>query len=158
MLGALIAFLGLFAVTGSFSLLTPLSASPDEPDHWRQAYAVWSGQANLVGDPDPEDPATTGTYRVPEYMEGYLALCTYQKVTVTADCAPSPGGDELVAAGSSAYVYPPTFYLATGWVTKLLDGAPALYGLRLASGAAFAAIVGLVVGLLRHAGAGTRSR
>ena len=157
LLGALIAFLGLFAITGAFSLLTPLSASPDEPDHWRQAYAVWSGQASLVGTPDPGEPSTTGNYMIPEYMQGYLAQCTYQQSTVTADCALSTGGSELVAGGSSAYAYPPAFYLATGWVARLLDGTPALYGMRLASGAAFAAIVAMTVGLLRQAGAGWRA-
>ena len=36
-LAGILAFVGFLIITSTFALLTPLSASPDEPDHWRQA-------------------------------------------------------------------------------------------------------------------------
>ena len=143
----LVAFAGLMIITSCFALLTPLSASPDEPDHWRQAYGYWTGQAPLLfGAAEGE-----AVYLVPESMSGYLAQCTYQQPTVSADCLPEVGGNNLVEDYSIAKLYPPAFYASVGWVGRLFEGETALYGLRLTAAALFSALVAAAMALMFRA-------
>lgn len=156
--------MGVFMAAASFGLLTPLSASPDEPEHWRQAYAVWSGQTPLIGGaeaafrlPEEESRPPEGQYLIPQYMTGYLARCTYQQRSVSASCVPRAEGDGLVVGSSSARSYPPSHYVAVGWVAKFLSGEQALYGMRIASASLLAGLVGLSVMLLTSGSDGAGS-
>ncbi len=120
-----------FALTAvSWSLATPLSASPDEPAQIIKAASVVRGQ--LIGDPT-HAPAVRRV-QVPLGLSQSPALtCYVNHPSTSAGCLPRiPNGSELVSADTSAGLYNPLYYA--------LVGAPSLF-----TGDTTAAILGMRV-------------
>ncbi|MFZ5872247.1 MAG: DUF2142 domain-containing protein, partial [Actinomycetota bacterium] len=129
------AILGFLFLASAFALAAPLGSSPDEPDHWRFAYAVQTGQ-DYAG----------GTVAVPLSLDGFPAACVNMNRDVSASCVPDiePTQQE-VEAFTSAWTYPPVYYWLTGWPLLLDTGEIGLLGVRVASAALSALLVGVAL-------------
>ncbi len=123
----------LFLLMACFSIATPPGASPDEPAHAMRAYAAAHGQ--LIG---PDSTTVTGTMdlQVSRYfakLESHMP-CFKRAVTVTPACvAPISDPNATTTGHSSTNINTPVFYVAVGWPSLVLQGAKALYGMRLVS-------------------------
>lgn len=136
-------FLLVFGVYASWSLATPMFASPDEPAHMIRAEAIVRGDAAGRG-------VDSGgrAYNVSPMFRANVG-CFAFKPNATAAClaVPSDGADTLVV--SSAASYPPGFHLAVGWPSLVADGLGSLYLMRLANAFACAMLTSLAISTLR---------
>jgi Predicted membrane protein (DUF2142) len=129
---------GLWAVT------SPLMSVPDEPAHAIRAVAVWQGEiaGHQVGGQDG------GAVQVQDRVPKAYALlhqepeCFKGKPAVAASCAPSVGtATAATEVYSPAGWYPPLYYVAVGWPSRLLSPYRALVAMRLCSVAISAALL-----------------
>ena len=118
-------------LAASWSLATPIAASPDEPAHIVKAASVVRGQ--LVG----EASFLGHVVQVPRYIASTQSeTCFAFKPEVTADCAvplPGPGG-EIVDGTTTAGLYNPVYYALVGWPSLLASDASGIYAMRIVSG------------------------
>jgi hypothetical protein len=131
---ALVTFLILGTLSTLWSLASPLMSIPDEPSHTTKAVAVARGQLQAQDSGKQGDPAIV---KVPGYVADLGSqLCFAFKSNVSASCSPDIDGQNkaLVSAPTTAGNYNPLYYLLVGLPSRLLSGAPALYGMRIASG------------------------
>lgn len=134
----------------------PLGSVPDEPAHIIKAASIWQGQ--LRGETVPLDPVhlpldiTAERLRVPySYSQVEPNTCNAFSPEAPASCAPPmPSGDHVVIALSAAGPYPPLFYAAVGWPSRLFDASVGVYVMRLVSAAACAALTSLALIALRR--------
>jgi hypothetical protein len=121
----------LFVLMALWSVATPLMASPDEPAHVIRAAAVVRGE--FVGNPSTRVPGSTDV-TVPKYVadaNNYPACYAFRS-EVSARCEPWPSHDDReVSSTTTATLNSPVFYALTGLPSLVLDGAPALYAMRL---------------------------
>lgn len=138
-------FAVLFGLMTVWALATPLYAVPDEASHSIRAAAAVRGE--IVG--------TDSKFQVPPYLtipgaqNTGVVSCYAGRTDRTPACTGEPDeGERLRSTWSTADTNSPVYYLAVGLPTLVLDGAPALYGMRILSAAltalAFAAIAVLL--------------
>lgn len=150
----LLAFVTYFGLISAWALATPISASPDEPEHVHKAAAVVRGEI-IVDDPP------TGMRPYVSAPEGMLSaskrdLCYAFQPTVTADCAQTPQGSaEQVEVRSGAARYNPAYYAVVGLPSLAWPNATGIYLMRLVSGALCA---GLLASAMASAASWRRSR
>ena len=138
------AFAGVGLAVASWSIATPLMASPDEPAQAIQAGAAVRGQIDepLVAGPVGRWSKVT----VPEYLAsaGTVPACFSFKTSVSAGCAPSlSDGDAPAQAVTQFSNYPPLYFLVVGLPTLAMHGARAVYAMRMAGALLDAALLAL---------------
>lgn len=134
-------FAALFVLLGAWSVATPIYAVPDEASHTVRATAAVRGE--FVGDG--------------KYFEapGYLYIpgagsCYWGKLDQTPSCVgASPYGSDLRRTLSTAGTNSPVYYAWTGLPSLVLNGVPAILGMRLLSAALVAALLAATAVLLR---------
>lgn len=134
----------LLTVLWSFS--TALGGSPDEPAHVVKAVAVADLQFNtnaewVAGGFGSSLPLTR--VRVPR---AFLKLgperwCWAGKLAVPASCMARLQDNEVVDGATYVGAYPPTYYLAVGWPSRLLSPQRAVYAMRVVSALLAAALL-----------------
>jgi hypothetical protein len=128
----------LFSVAGTaWSLATPLFGGPDEP------YQVVRAVAIVHGQPAGQIVKSSGYYsvlqgvRIPAYYgtANDIPKCFAHKPDVAANCAhPFTATDRTTAEVlTSTALYPPLYHALVGAPSLVLDGARAVYGMRLLS-------------------------
>jgi hypothetical protein len=121
--------LGLLLIEIGWVLAVPPFRGVDEWDHAYRASAVAHGQWVT-----PPTAATRGTGAIvraqPDIVEAARAECERLDYTGDAECVGQPT-EEYVEIASGAGRYHPVFYAVVGLPTLVLDGATALYGMRL---------------------------
>jgi hypothetical protein len=146
------AFACFFGLAGTWALASPLFSVPDEPAHLVKAAAVARGQ--LTGRKVPvHDEGEGSIFRggfttvvdVPysyTWQTSRIPNCFIYEPTVAAGCAPE-FRDRPRDATWTTWVgqYPPTYYAAVGWVTRLDTGQLGVYLTRLLSAALSAAFL-----------------
>ena len=138
------AFVGAGLAVASWSIATPLMASPDEPAQAIQAGAAVRGQIDepLVAGPVGRWSKVT----VPEYLAaaGTVPTCFSFKSNVSAGCAPRVSdGDAPAQAVTQFSNYPPLYFLVVGLPTLAMHGARALYAMRMVGALLDAALLAL---------------
>jgi hypothetical protein len=137
---ALVSFVLLVVVGGTWALAVPLFAGPDEPSHLRRAAAVARGQLDDV----PHEREGYAAVEVPAVLDN-ASDCYAFDPTVDARCMEvvDPGG--TVRVGHTARDYPPLYHGIVGAPSLLADGVTAVYLMRLAGVVAAAAALALAV-------------
>ena len=119
-------------LTFAWVLIQPPYSVSDEPAHAIKAVASAYGQF--------DKPQVIGQfgygaylYEVPKVFTSIWHFTCYNSNTeITAACVGNfPTGSELVTATSSAGPYPPTYYLAVGWLGRIFPSQNGLYLMRL---------------------------
>jgi hypothetical protein len=113
-LTGLVVFIGLFLVSGSWAISTPLGASPDEPAHIIKAAAVVRGE--LIGTPTERSGFTEVT--VPEGIaKAWSWTCPAYHPETSAVCMGTIGGgsSDPTKVATSAGLYNPIYYAIVGW-------------------------------------------
>lgn len=147
-------WLGLLLMTCAWVAATPVLAGPDEFAHVIKSAAVVRGQ--LVGEqvPTPGDYYSVQTaVELPEHYGAArgVATCFAFRPEVPASCAPafSAAGDRGDATVlTSVGRYPPLAYAVMGLPSLWLDGAAAVYGMRLVAALACTGLLALGVSAL----------
>ncbi|MEV7176301.1 DUF2142 domain-containing protein [Kitasatospora sp. NPDC093679] len=137
-----IAFLTFAILGGTWSVATPLMASPDEPAHVVRAAAVVRGQVNGVEVMEPQMVgyihstwANSGVELPSWYQQLKTADTCYRfKGKIPAKCAKKVHEDsDTVLVTTSAGRYNPVYYFAVGWPSLLVSGPHSVYLMRLVS-------------------------
>jgi hypothetical protein len=98
-------FLGTWLLGSVYAFASPVGTSPDEPDHWRYAYAVYTGQ-----------DASDGWLEVPVSLTGFPSNCIAQQPDLNASCVPRLTEDrEIVGAPTALIGAPILYYTLIGW-------------------------------------------
>lgn len=137
--------LGLLLLQTAWILAMPPFGALDEFDHAYRASAVAHGEifTDLGLPDDGRGLLVSADDGLPEAAR---VECEFLRYTGRDNCnALADLGDGLVAVSSSAAIYQPTYYLLVGWVMHFMDGAPALYAMRIVSSLVCAALWGLAV-------------
>lgn len=124
----------LFALSAAWAISNPLTAAVDEPSHMIKAAGTVRGE--LRGTPVEGDPSVR-MFHVPAYVAETqsIGLCERGRPSMHAGCLPAvvPGNTATVEVFTTAGDANPVYSALVGWPTLLLDGARALFGMRLAS-------------------------
>jgi Predicted membrane protein (DUF2142) len=146
-------FAATFAVLLTWTVATPLFASPDEPAHLYKAYGTAHGQA--IGEPMEETLSNIRTFDVPEVMgQPPNIMCFIFQANVTAGCV-QPGA---VGAGiSTAAVYPPFWYGLVGGGARIVGGDTSQRTYRAIGGVLCAALIAAAFAVARRAPSGRLS-
>ena len=140
-------FLAVALLVGSWSLSTPLGASPDAPSNVNQAAAAVRGQLDNAQVISPF--GKVGVVRIPKWASNEQPECFYLRSSVPAGCSPSIGTNtRTVQAFTQFGHYPPLYYLIVGVPTLLAIGSGALYGMQLTGALVDAAFIALGLFLL----------
>lgn len=148
----------LSALCATWSMATPIGASPDEPAHIVKAASVARGE--FIGTPSREGHRVT----VPSYIaRTQLDTCFAFHPDKPADCGMPPLTDPgaLTMSYTTAGLYNPVYYLIVGWPTLLLHDTSGIYAMRIVSGivtSLFAALAFSVLWGMRFGGRGTGQR
>ena len=129
----LLAFIGIFFLTSSWTLSTPEYASQDEWAHVYRAVSVVRGE--IAPKADDQLGGGSGYLNVPQtyISERVAASCYPFKNAVTADCiATVENESQLVETTSGAARYNPFYYLLVGWPSLITTGPISLMLMRLA--------------------------
>lgn len=118
-------------MTTAWALASPLMGVPDEPAHFVRAAGVVRGEP--LGSPDAV--SRYPEILVPTFIAESLQMgCFAGDSSKTADCqAPVTDDDQLVVSRTSAAQNSPLYYALVGWPSLFLNGAPALYAMRIVS-------------------------
>jgi hypothetical protein len=130
---ALLVAVGVFLMSVAFSWGAPLGSAPDEPDHWRYAWGVVTGQ-----------DTSTLSVTVPRSLAGNNAKCFNERPEISAACAaPILKDKQKVRDVTSAYKYPTLYYRIVGWPLLFSNSTPGLLAVRILSAFVCAAFWGL---------------
>jgi hypothetical protein len=136
----LLAFMGFFLLHGAWAVAAPYNGPPDEQAHALRAAAV--GHGELL-------PSSEQKQDTPDSL--YRPHCFVMVVSVAADCAEEPGGDEsLTYRFVGAGWYNPVYYAVTGWPLAAWPNWTGLILARLLTGAAMAALLASAVVAATH--------
>jgi hypothetical protein len=133
--------LALMLSIGSWSLATPLTQGPDEPDHMIQAAAVVRGQ---FGGTQSEEHwngipiGEVGAVEVPKWVLQFpnvsdlISICTTAPQSCQFVKHPPTGGSDTAAvlSGTQFSRFPPLYYLIVGLPSLLGTGGGAQWGMR----------------------------
>lgn len=108
-------FLALLALLLTWTIATPLFASPDEPAHLYKSYGTAHGE--LLGTPIADQPSNVRLFDVPDSMGQGNVMCYFFVPDQPADCATGSSS----AGVSAAAVYPPFWYALVGGGARLID-------------------------------------
>lgn len=142
----LLAFIGIFFLTSSWTLSTPDYASQDEWAHVYRAVSVVRGE--LVPKADEKFGGGSGYVKVPQtyISERVAASCYPFKNEVTADCIKSvKDHSKLVKTTSGAALYNPFYYLLVGWPSLITTAPISLMLMRLVSAVLCSALLASAV-------------
>lgn len=143
-------FVGFLALTGAWSVASPLSSGPDEPTHLTKAAAVVRGQ--FIG--HQERPGYF-IVQLPSLYDAIdeLPACYNFTPAIPASCSNLPRGELSAEAPSdhTAGSYNPVYYAVVGIVTLGPDRVSILYATRVAS----AMLVSLALALAMRSAAET---
>ncbi len=150
----------LFAVLGLFwSMSSPLMGAPDEAAQTVRAVAVAQGELRgrdvvSTADAPPGENRVDTTFTIPEgYAAAGLNSCFVFQPDVPVGCAPQPSAeDDPIEASTYIGTYPPAYYAAVGWPSRLLSAPRGLWAMRLSSIAASAVLMGVAVTACRRLG------
>lgn len=121
--------IGLLLVQLGWVAALPPFGAMDEWDHAYRASAVAHGQ--WVAPPSDATRGTGAYVSVPtDIVRAAQDECERLRYGGADECIGTTEGDLTVVA-SGAGRYPPLFYALVGWPSLFLDGADALYGMRL---------------------------
>ena len=137
----LVMTLGLFGLFSAWSIAGPIGSAPDEYQHYKYAYAIWSGQ---VGDDDPN-------YDLPRSLIFPRILCYAFQPEVTADCdrtSSEPDLSRLETVQTTADNYPPLYYALAGWVLRIDSGDSGVIAARLVGALPSAALLAWAASVL----------
>ena len=137
----LVCWVALSLMSAMWSLATPISASPDEPNHFIKAASVVRGQLMPPGGPDGS------VVQVPRYVAFTKAqTCFAFQSEQPADCAPALSGDpgRLTTSTTTAGLYNPVYYFIVGWPSLIFHDRSGLYAMRFLSGVAGSIFLALV--------------
>ena len=131
----LLAFTGFFLLHAAWAFAAPYNGPADEQAHTLRAAAVFHG--DLISSPDGK-------------QEGPASLrrdhCFEMNVTVPADCALEPGGDDDLAPRiAAAGEYNPVYYAVLAWPAGVWPDYTGIIAARLLTGAAMAAFLASAV-------------
>lgn len=135
----------LSAASCAWSLVSPLMAGHDEGAHAIRGAAVARGQ--LLGRPAPEawpeQPTVFVEVRAPEaYLLSEAMGCFNRRADQTPHCAPAfEGGRQLEGVVTYQFRSQPAYYAAVGWPSLLSPATAGVYGMRLVSAVAAAALL-----------------
>lgn len=124
-------FLYVTCLTFSWVLLQPPYSVSDEPSHTIKAVASAYGQFDR-----PQVIGQFGygaySYEVPKVFTSiWHSTCYNDDTRTTAACIGDfPPGTELVGTTSTAGPYPPTYYVAIGWLGRLFPSQTGFYLMR----------------------------
>jgi len=125
-------------LTFSWVLIQPPYGVSDEPSHTIKAVASAYGQFDR---PQVAGQFGYGAYQydVPKVFASLWHFTCYNDDTrISAACAGDlPGGKEAIATSSTAGSYPPTYYLAVGWLGRLVPTQAGFYLMRFFSALLF---------------------
>ena len=97
--------LGTWLLGSVDAFAAPVGTSPDEPDHWRYAYAVQT-----------EQDTSDGWLEVPVSLTGFPSNCIAHHPEINAACVPRVTEDrELVSVGTPLVGAPILYYRLVGW-------------------------------------------
>jgi hypothetical protein len=139
-----------FAVLAVWGLATPLWAGPDEPAHVFRAVAVADGQ--FVGRHADGEPSAVTAVRIPAvYGLGARAGCWIMKPDRVPGCEGAfdfshDRTDQLTVAGR----YPPAYYAAVGWPSRITTSRGGLYAMRLVGAVVNAVLLWVALRATRH--------
>jgi hypothetical protein len=148
-------FGSLLVITWSWALLAPIMSGHDEPSHAVRAAAVVRGQ--LLGDPAPEafpeEPNVLISVEVPEaYLYAGRAACYNRQPDRTPHCAPElEGSQDRLDVHTYQFRSQPAYYALVGLPSLLDPGETGMYGMRLVSAAACAALLASALSSARSA-------
>lgn len=130
----------LFLMTVAWSFIIPIKGQADEPAHAIQAAAVVRGQFIVEGHPDVHRfgfKYNRHDVEVPREFKNVEenTACFVFFPEAPEKCAkPVPTSDGKTGiASTTAANYPPLYYMAVGWPTLFLEGAPSWYAMRFLS-------------------------
>jgi Predicted membrane protein (DUF2142) len=128
----------------SWSVATPLFASPDEPAHVIRAASVARGQ--VLGRTPPHDPHGQLLVRVPAIFEnGNNASCFAFSPNTTAKCLTFTGSTRTVEVSTTAGRHPPLYYAVVGWPSLAFKSDVGVRLMRLVTALLAAALLACAV-------------
>lgn len=120
---ALATLVGTLLLGSVYAYAAPLGTSPDEPDHWRFAYAVASGQQT-----------SDGTVSVPLSLTGFPSACVNMRSDISAACVPRiTRNTDRVEVPSPVAGAPPLYYQLVGWPLVIAPDQSGILASRLVS-------------------------
>lgn len=153
-----VAAVGAWLLGAAWSLMTPVMGAYDENQHAIKAVSIWYGQlrgtsVEIPGQADDALPQRVDAVSVPEDDASLQQVhgCFVGRGE-TPDCAPAAYGDHerLARAGTAAGPFPPLYYVAVGWPSRLVGAPLDLYLMRVVSAGWTAAFVALALLALRR--------
>lgn len=159
LLAGVVAFAIFLGMGVMWTFASPPGSVPDETAHIAKATATARGE--WTGEPATGEGDVAGqrVMQVPGYVHE-LALefsCHYFRADVTADCPGASfdrGNQDVEGFSTTAGLYNPVYYVIVGWPSLSLEGAEAVYGMRLMSALLGGLLMGVAAGALVLAGAG----
>jgi hypothetical protein len=149
-----VSWLLLAVAMASWSVTTPLFASPDEPAQVVKAAAVVRGEltGRTIEQPGTYFEIITGV-QVPAYYADALdnTACFITEVSEPADCAPPFEADDVRDTEVQTWIgrYPPLYYGIVGLPSLVSDGEAAVLGMRIAGAVLCAGFLALGLWALR---------
>jgi hypothetical protein len=147
-LSGLFVFAGLFVLSATWAVSTPLSASPDEPAHIIKAAAVVRGE--LIGTATERSGFTRVT--VPEGIaKAWSWTCPAYHPETSAVCMGtiSGGSSQPTAVETSAGLYNPLYYVLVGWPTLITSHSfAAVFAMRLLTALICSALFAVAISAL----------
>ena len=146
---ALLVLIGFASLQLGWLLTIPPAGGVDEFDHVYRSVAVASG--DWVAPPGDATRGTGAELTVPAHIvEATKEECLRLPYTVPRDCLGVPVGDDEVRVPSGAGRYNPVYYAVVGIPSLWLDGAAAIYGMRVVSMVLCASLLWLAFRAVRH--------
>src|SRR4051812_5724212 len=151
----LLAWVLLAVATASWSLATPLFASPDEPGQVVKAAAVARGEltGRTIDTPGQYFQLITGV-QVPAYYAESMdnTVCFVMNSSAPADCAPDFDADSRPDTEVQTWIgrYPPLYYAVAGLPSLVADGEAAVLSMRVSGAVLCSAFYAIGLTALRR--------
>ncbi len=139
----LLVLLGTLLLQAAWIVAVPPYRGSDEFDHVYRAASVAHGYWRPDSQPAPNGRG--GLIPVPrQIVTDGTEVCSSYEYTKPDNCNPVQKLDEdMVTVASAAQLYNPLYYAAVGWPSLFLDGATALYAMRVVSALLCALVITL---------------
>jgi hypothetical protein len=132
----------------AWAVASPIHAVPDEPDQVKRAVSVWQGQ--LLGPRVDGQPSVVRSITIDGSWDSPPIPCfAFHPELSPTDCpAPFPADRAQVSTTTYDGAFPPLYYGAVGWVSRLTHGARGVRAMRFVSAALASALLASAVGAL----------